>query len=566
MIDINDWRHYSETTLMDFIKLYDNNPQSLRKVEEAYGFAYDKHKNQRPRASGEPYITHPVAAANFLAIMRMDIDSICAGLLHDTLEDTDATYPEIRENFGEDVANLVAGVTKLNRCEDMDLDSLRMQIDVNDPTTLYTLTLKNFVDSMLYDPRTPIIKGAGDRNHNMLTVGYKTPIKQQEKSRETLEVYAPLMNWYGIYRVQQLLEDTSFKHLSQQHSYLYNKILMRRNRIKAENKPFLDDILQSIIEEIRKNIKVVGHYDSADMKRKSEDELLYETILVGDKLSRSRIKHVYGIYDAFRKMMPEGKDEFSYVDQMVENEEDFEKIHDLRVVKLIMKDEISCWMARMILCDMFPPIDKYQHNYIANPKSNMYQSFHETVSIDGHLVQFQIRTEEQEHRNTYGFAWELYKYQGENTRERILEAFKKYPIYSRLVALSENEEIQTLNDYRHILDSEVLNVKEITVTDRNTGRARAIKEGSTIHDFAYLIAGHDGDHLSKAIVNDTVYTFRSDEYGNIDFSFNPFYLKLQQGDEIYVEFDENINCPKPNSDFEPATSKKLSNTPGEVKE
>lgn len=574
MIDINDWRHYSPQTLIDFVKIYDDSARSLNKIEKAYLFAEDKHKNQPPRDSKEPFITHPVACANFLAIMRTDIDSIVAGLLHDTLEDTDATYPEIKEKFGSDVAHLVVDVTKISRLEDANLDDIRLQVDINNPEELELLNRKKFADTIIEDPRSGIIKGSGDRLHNMLTIGYKTPIKQQAKARETLDLYAPLMNGYGIYRTQQILEDTSLKHLSPTHANIYNTILSSRECIKDRELPFLNDVLQSIIDEIRKNIKMVGHYDFSEMAHKSEEELLNETILVGDRFSRARIKHVYGIYDAFRKMRPkdekqeaddentmsEEEKEFAYIETQAKDIQNFDKIHDLRVIKLIMKDEISCWLARKILCDMYPPIDKYQHNYIANPKSNGYRSFHETVSINGKLVQFQIRTEEQEYRNTYGFAWELYKYQGPHARERIVKAFKNYPLYHGLYRVVHDETIQTLGEYRHLLDSEALKVKEMPVIDRISGRTRSIKEGSTIHDFAYLIGGHKGDHLSKAIVNDVLYTFDKDENGNIDFSSYPFDLKLQKGDEIYVEFDEKINCPKPNSDLASSSSKKLLNT------
>lgn len=567
MININDWRHYSPQTLIDFVKVYDDSAESLNRIEKAYIFAEDKHQYQPPRDSGEPFISHPVACANFLAIMRMDIDSIVAGLLHDTLEDTDATYPEIKEKFGSDVAILVADVTKFNRLEDANLDDFRLQIDINDPGELEMLNRRKFIETILLDPRSGIIKGSGDRIHNMLTLEFKTPMKQQEKARETLDVYAPLMHYYGIYRTQQLLEDSSLKYLSPEHQDVYKTIAANRQIVKDKNLPFLNDILQSIIEEIRKNIKMVGHYDSTEMLHKSEEELLNETILVGESLSRSRIKHVYGIYDAFRKIknfQTVDKAELDIINGMAKDEQYFDMIHDLRVIKLIMKDEISCWLARKILCDMYPPIDKYQHNYIANPKYNGYQSFHETASINGKLVQFQIRTEKQEHRNTYGLAWESYKFQGPNTRERILEEFKKYPIYGRLAELSRDRTIKTLGEYGHSLESNVLKVNEISVIDKISGRTRSIKEGSTIHDFAYLIGGHKGDHLSKAIVNDVVYTFPVDEKGNIDFDSYPFDLKLEPGDEIYVEFDEKINCKKPKRDLSSSSAKKLTNISEEV--
>ena len=564
MIDINDWRNYTYETLIGFVKEYKTSKYALDKIKHAYEFAANAHAGVY-RQSGEPYIVHPVDVANILAIMRTDVSTICAGLLHDVIEDTPYTYEDIKKEFGRDIAKIVLGVTKINRAEDVDLSTLHMQIDVTNPEEIENLNRKKIAETIKEEPRAGIVKLA-DRTDNMLTIGYKTPLKQQSKSVETLDLYAPVANGFGIYKIQQILEDTSFKHLSSSHAYTYNRILMKRNKLKYIDEPFLNDILQNIINAIRDNIKIVGHYDEKDMEKKTIDELLNETILVGDAFSRVRIKHVYGIYDAFKKMMPEGANEDEYMNQMLHDEQNLEKIHDLRVVKLIMKDEISCWMARMILCKLYPPIDKYQKNYIANPKSNMYQSFHETCYINGKLVQFQIRTVEQEYRNTYGFAWELYKYEGINARSKILKEFKQYPLYQRLEELAHNESITSLGMYRNLLENEVLKVREITVIDKSSGRTIPIKEGSTIHDYAYQIMGYVAEHLFRAIVNDVVYEFKKDENGNIDFSSYPFYLKLKQGDEIYIELNENIHCPRPIAEYTPSLNKKLVNKPEEVKE
>lgn len=572
IVDIDEWHDYLEKALMSYVKEYITNESDIAKIKRAYNFAFKAHLGAF-RDSKEPYIVHPVAVANILAIMHTDVSSICAGLLHDVIEDTPYNYDDIKKRFGTDVAQIVLGVTKISRAEDVDPNTLDMQIDMNNPEEIENLNRKKIAEAILKEPRSGIVKLA-DRTSNMLTIGYKTPLKQQSKSVETLDLYAPIANGFGIYKIQQILEDTSFKHLSSVHAYSYNMLLMKRNRLKEKDEPFLNEILQKIIETMKDNIKIVGHYDEKDMESKTVDELLNETILVGDNLSRVRIKHVYGIYDAFMKMMPnntgdpasEALTEEQYINQMLHDPESLEKIHDLRVVKLIMKDEISCWMARMILCSLYPPIDKYQHNYIANPKSNMYKSFHETCYINGKLVQFQIRTVEQEYRDTYGFAWDLYKFNGKNAKKKILEEFKKYPLYHRLDELAHNKNITSLGMYRDLLENEVLKIKEIPVIDKNTGITIFIKEGSTIHDFVYLMKGNDGDHLAKAIVNDVTYEFPKDKNGNIDYASYPFYLKLKAGDEIYYELDKNVRCVKPISEITHSSSKKLINKPEEVKE
>ena len=546
---INNWQNYSMETLRYFVGMYDSREESFDKIQRAYEKAkanhVDSNGNPVKRDSGDDYITHPVAVANFLAVMRVDIDTICAGLLHDTIEDTNVTYEEIYEEFGEDVANIVEGVTKINRLDDIDLTSLPMSLDEKNPDNLRMLNKNKIIDSLLYDPRIIIVKLA-DRLHNMLTIGYKTKTKQKSKAIETLDLYVPLANKLGIYRIQQELEDASLKCIDEM---IYRRIDINRELLKGENIPLLSEMFHKMINVIRDNIKLVGHYDESEIQGRSNDELLNETLFIGDNLSRTRIKHIYGIYDALLKFKPEDISKESYIKKIVLSRETLEKIHDLRVVKLIMKDETSCWMARMLLHKTYSPVDKYNHDYIANPKSNMYQSLHDTVLIDGKFVQFQIRTVEQEYRNTFGLAWELYKYEGENTRERILEEFKKYPAYKKLLDIKEDKSISDLESYQSLINKELLNTKEITVINKATGENITIRDDATLHDFAYLIGGPLGDHLVKATLNDTEYALDI-KNGKVISTRNPFNIRLRNGDEITVEFDESITCPKESTDID----------------
>ena len=553
MININDWENFDFNTLIEFVKLYDNRPETIDKITSAHKMAYDAHKGI-PRDSGEPYITHPVAVANFLAIMRVDVDTICAGLLHDVVEDTEYTLQDVREGFGDDVANIVDGVTKFDDFAQVNFEKYKMSIKEKNKAALKMLTHMKIFDNLTFEVRVIIVKLI-DRLHNMLTIGYKTPVKQKSKALETISIYVPLANKLGMYRIQQLLEDASLKCID---PMLYERIKMNREIMKIENLPMIDGMFDNMKKLIKENIKLVGHYDSSEMNNRSIEDLFNETLLIGDNLSRTRIKHIYGIYDALLKLKPGDESEESYLKKLLFSKETFEKIHDLRVVKLIMKDETSCWMARMLLHKAYSPVDKYEHDYIANPKANMYQSLHDTVLVNGKFVQFQIRTEEQEYRDTYGIAWELYKFEGENTRERILEEFKKYPAYKKMLNIKEDKNVSDLENYQSLVEREILNTKEITVIDKTTGNHITIRDDATIHDYAFQIGGDMGNHLVKATLNDVVYELKYDSLGRVERDYNPFTVRLKNGDEIKVEFDENVICPRQSTNIAHKKPKRFS--------
>ena len=197
-------------------------------------------------------------------------------------------------------------------------------------------------------------------------------------------------------------------------------------------------------------------------------------------------------------------------------------------------------------------------DYIAVPKANMYQSLHDTVLVNGKFVQFQIRTEEQEYRDTYGIAWELYKFEGENTRERILEEFKKYPAYKKMLNIKEDKNVSDLENYQSLVEREILNTKEITVIDKTTGNHITIRDDATIHDYAFQIGGDMGNHLVKATLNDVVYELKYDSIGRVERDYNPFTVRLKNGDEIKVEFDENVICPRQSTNIAQKKPKRFS--------
>lgn len=543
--NIIKWREFSIDTLIENVKKYNDKKENIEKIIEAYNFAKKKHVNPDGtpvlRNSGEPYISHPVAVANFLVLMRCDVDTICAGLLHDTIEDTDVTKEDIEKLFGKDVSEIVEGVTKINK---MDTHYSKEE--------LHMYNTKKIIDSLLYDPRIVIVKLA-DRLHNMLTIGYKTPDKQRSKSIETISIYAPIANRLGMYRVQKELENASFKCL---YPELHSELLIKREELKQNNMPMLEEMLDNMEKVIRDNLKVIGGYDIAKEldglegeELENKKDLLMQKVFYRDRLtSRPRIKHLYGIYDALTKIDSDqiNKDKISdHVKYLLEDDENFDKIHDLRVIKLIFENEDQCFSTIRFLHQQYIPINK-QKDYINNPKPNLYQSLHSTVKYKGKSVQFQIRTREQEFRDTYGLAWELYKFEGPNARERILEEFKKYPEYNTLKNILDNPNLD-INTYQESLDKDVLYPKQIIVINKETGANVSLRENSTIRDYAYHIGGKLGDHLVSAVLNDEKYTLRYKKNGDLDTKYYPFDIELKPGDEISVEFDEKIITPRPSS-------------------
>ena len=530
------WSELNFDTLIDIVKSYNDKEENLIKIRKAYELAKKSHEGVK-RASGEPYITHPVIVANFLAIMKCDVDTICAGLLHDVIEDTPITKEEIEKEFGKDVAEIVDGVTKITRMDNLSQKDLK------------AANTKKLVDSLLYDPRIIIVKLA-DRLHNMLTIGYKTPQKQESKSYETLDYFAPLANRFGMYRIQKELENASLRCL---HSFDFNLINSIRENLKETNLPVLDEMLDHMKDVIKDNIGVITHseYELEGLTGKEleekKQELFNKNVFVGRDESRARIKHIYGIHAAL-------KDQGVNFEEILKNTENLEKIHDLRVIKLVFKDEISCYDAVSYLGKEYKIIDKYHKNYINNPKSNGYKSLHETVNYNGKLVQFQLRTLEQEHTDTFGLAWELYKLEGPDIREKILEKFKKFPIYDEISSMQNVK----LDDYEEYLKTKVLSDKPIIVINRENGESVSLKEHSTIHDFAYEIAGDMGIHLSGAILNDEFIGVKFDKNGKVNNKYYPFGVELKNGDEITVYFNEDILTPKPHKK-EYLKSKKATN-------
>lgn len=329
-----------------FYEKVKQNPQyDSEKIKKAYDIAKEAHKDQK-RRSGEPYIMHPVAVAQILFNFGMDNECIISALLHDVVEDTKVSIDTIKETFGDEVALLVDGVTKLGK------------IPLSTREEVQAENIRKMFIAMNKDVRVIIIKLA-DRLHNMRTLQYMPDYKQREKSLETLEIYAPIAHRLGIRAIKDELEDLAVRYLD---PIAYKEIEDNLKMKKEEGERFLNDIKAQIQERI--------------------------TPLIKNATITSRVKSVHGI---FRKVYIKGKS--------------FEEIYDIYAVRIIVDTMIDCYNALGIVHDMFKPIPGRFKDYISTPKPNMYQSLHTTVlSKDGIPFEIQIRTWEMHRTAEYGIA------------------------------------------------------------------------------------------------------------------------------------------------------------------
>ncbi len=314
-------------------------------VVKAYDLASEAHKDQR-RYSGEPYIMHPVAVARILFDLGMDHQSIIAAILHDTVEDTDVTLEDLSAAFGDEIAQLVSGVTKLGK---VPLATYKEQQAEN---------VRKMLIAMSQDIRVIIIKLA-DRLHNMRTLEYMREQKQKEKSLETLEIYAPIAHRLGISSIKEELEDLSIRYLD---PYGYNTI----EDLLAHNDEVHPTLIADTVEKVRERIQ----------------KFIPEAEVSG------RQKSIYGIY---RKMFIRGHS--------------FDQIYDVYAIRIIVNSVADCYNCLGIVHDMYHSLPGRFKDYISNPKSNMYQSLHTTViSEEGIPFEVQIRTWEMHYTAEYGIA------------------------------------------------------------------------------------------------------------------------------------------------------------------
>ncbi|MBI3604222.1 MAG: bifunctional (p)ppGpp synthetase/guanosine-3',5'-bis(diphosphate) 3'-pyrophosphohydrolase [Nitrospirae bacterium] len=404
-------------------------------VCRAYEFSAEAHEGQI-RQSGEPYLRHPLAVAGVLTSLRSDVPAIVAGLLHDTLEDTLATSDVLEKKFGKDVARLVEGVTKIGKIQFRSYEEKQAE------------NFRKMVLSMADDIRVVLIKLA-DRLHNMRTLEHLHEDKQLQIAQETLEIYAPLANRLGIGWMKNELEDLCLKYLKPD-AYATLKLRVAKR----------DEERQQYIEEV---IRVV-------------QRTLSESGMKGDV--QGRPKHLYGIYQKMER-------------QAIS----FEEVYDLTAVRIITDTKMNCYGILGLIHSLWRPVPGRFKDYIAIPKSNLYQSLHTTVvGPKGEHVEFQIRTEEMHRLAEHGIAahWK-YKEQGQVDD-------KDGKVFSWLRQFVEWH--QDLTDNRQFMDSVKLDLfHDVVYVFTPKGMVKEMPLGSTPVDFAYAIHTAVGDHCVGAKVN-----------------------------------------------------------------
>lgn len=410
-------------------------------IEKAYRIAKEAHEGQQ-RKSGEPYIIHPLCVAIILADLELDKETIVAGILHDVVEDTVLTLDEVAKLFGDEVALLVDGVTKLTQLS-WSMDKVEIQAE----------NLRKMFLAMAKDIRVILIKLA-DRLHNMRTLQYMRPEKQKEKARETMDIYAPIAHRLGISRIKIELDDLSLKYLEPEVYYdLAEKISLRKDAREA----FVDNIVA----------EVGTHMQESGIKAKID----------------GRVKHFFSIYK-----------------KMINQDKTLDQIYDLFAVRILVDTVKDCYAALGVIHEMYKPIPGRFKDYIAMPKPNMYQSLHTTlIGGGGQPFEIQIRTYEMHRTAEYGIAahWK-YKESGSGSvaagdEEAKLSWLRQ--ILEWQTGTSDNKEFLSLikNDLNLFSDS--------VYCFTPGGDVKNLPSGSTPIDFAYSIHSAVGNKMVGARVN-----------------------------------------------------------------
>ncbi len=423
---------------------YITNPDDRKTIESAYEFAKAKHEGQT-RKSGEPYIHHPIEVAYILASLQSGPATIASGLLHDVVEDTDATIEDIERLFGEDVAKIVDSLTKIQR---MKLSRMTAaDFEAEDHRKIFL--------GMARDVRVIIVKLA-DRLHNLRTLDSLSSERQKALAKETIEVFTPIAHRLGIYTMQSELEDLSLKYLEPEK---YQAIL-------------------SLVNEKYENRK----HSLENLKKRIADILLEHKIPCR---LESRVKSIYSIY---RKMYQNGHN--------------FDEIYDVLAIRVITQTVINCYEILGIIHSTYKPIPGRFKDYIAMPKPNLYQSLHTSiVSGDGSIFEVQIRTEEMDQVAESGVAahWK-YKEGGHyNAKEEQKEIEEQLHWFRDFVSLSGQQKGKSASEYMESLSNDIFGANVYVFTP--LGKVIDLPTGATTLDFAYKIHTKVGDQAVGAVVN-----------------------------------------------------------------
>ncbi|MEF3696992.1 RelA/SpoT family protein [Desulfolutivibrio sp.] len=406
-------------------------------IRKAYVFSATAHAGQT-RLSGEPYLSHPLEAANILAELRLDAATVSAGLLHDTVEDTKATVDGIEEDFGEEVADIVDGVTKIS------------QISFESKEEAQAENIRKMILAMAEDIRVVLVKLA-DRLHNMRTLDYQKPAKQALIAQETMDIYAPLANRLGLHRLKIELEDLSFKYLKPE---VFAQIRDGLTRHHTLGESYIERVIDQISELLSKN-GIRGRI-------------------------QGRKKHIFSI---FNKMRQQGLA--------------LDQVHDLIAFRVIVDGLKDCYAVLGLVHSIWKPVHGRFKDYISMPKANMYQSLHTTViGPDGERIEIQIRTEEMNRLAEEGVAahWQ-YKERGKGRfSPKDIDRFT----WLRQI-MDWQRELKDSREFMATLRIDLFQDEVYVFTPK--GQVKEMPEGATPVDFAYMIHTAVGDHCAGAKIN-----------------------------------------------------------------
>ena len=446
--------------LIDKIKRYHPSAGDLSAIDKAYNFAKKSHGDQK-RKSGEPYIIHPIHTALILADLELDKESIMAGLLHDVMEDTKVTREQMISEFGEEVTDLVDGVTKLTKL-DYDADKVEKQAE----------NLRKMFLAMAKDIRVILIKLA-DRLHNMRT------LQQKEKSKETMEIYAPIADRLGISKIKIELDDLALRYLEPE-KY---KDLVDGVHLRLEHR---EEFMSQLIAE------VAGYIEKAGIKATID----------------GRVKHYFSIYK-----------------KMVNQHKTLDQIYDVFAIRIIVDTVMECYGALGVIHEKYTHVPGRFKDYIAMPKQNMYQSLHTTlIGPNGQPFEIQIRTMEMHKTAEYGIAAH-WKYKENITGEGDNEEQK---ISWLRQILEWQRDLSDNHEFLNLLKDDLNMFSENVYCFTPNGDLKSLPNGSTPIDFAYSIHSAVGNKMVGARVNGKMV--------NIDY-------KIQNGDQVEVVTSNNSNGP-----------------------
>ncbi len=429
--------------ILEKARNYIEDEEQIKIIQKAYLFAKEKHTGQ-VRKSGEDYINHPLNVALILISVYADYQTICAGLLHDILEDCDCTKEELEKEFGSEITKLVEGVTKLSR------------INFSTENEYLIDYYKKIIVGMSEDVRVIIVKLA-DRLHNMRTLWAIPEERQKVKAREALEILAPIAHHLGIHKIKSELEDLSLRYLKPD---IYYDIVEKLNTTKIERDKTVYEMQQEVSELLNE------HHIPHDIK--------------------GRAKSIYSIYNKLDK----GKK--------------FSDIYDLLAIRILVSTEQECYLALGLIHSKFRPLSKRFKDYVAMPKANMYQSLHTTVfGIDGYLFEIQIRTYEMNEVAENGIAahWS-YKENGGSEPANLMQTTteQKLQFFKSIIDLSQDK--MSNEDFVNTVKEEVLNNNIYCYTPK--GDVIELPKGATPLDFAYKIHTKVGETTVGAIVNNNI--------------------------------------------------------------